>query len=132
MQVSGLQHHAPQDVVPGTTTVELVGTIAHVLSSSPEGDQRENGVWESNGSVRAYLRGALAPGMKHTIGIKVRNPVSTISIVSKARYVTLSQPRRTRYSVRQSPLKIPPADYATPPDYQPNGGAAAGIHRVRG
>ena len=75
IQVAGLQHHAPPDVVPGTTTVEVVGTLSHKLSSSPDGDKREDALWESGGSVRAYLREALAPDIKHTIGIKVRNPV---------------------------------------------------------
>ena len=75
LQVAGLEHHAPAGVVPSTTTAELVGTLSHKLSSSPDGDQREDALWESGGHVRMYLREALAPDIKHTIGIKVRNPV---------------------------------------------------------
>ena len=71
LQFSGLQLYAPEDK---TTAVKIEGSVGEILAPSADSDTRREGVWVEDGAMRAYLRRALAPHKRYTVGIVVQNP----------------------------------------------------------
>jgi hypothetical protein len=72
LQITGLERYAPP--TSDGARILLEGSASRSLSPSADGETRSEGVWESGGEVRAYLRQTLAPNVQHTVGLHVKNP----------------------------------------------------------